>query len=105
MDKIALQILWRNLISIVSEQARALQRIAFSPIVREAGDLATAMFDDRGRMVAQAVTGTPGHINALSEAGLKIVEKYPAEKLVPGDVLIVNDPWLSAGHFFDITVF
>ena len=104
-DTIELQILWRNLISIVSEQARALQRIAFSPIVREAGDLATAMFDDRGRMVAQAVTGTPGHINALSEAGLKIVEKYPAEKLVPGDVLIVNDPWLSAGHFFDITVF
>jgi N-methylhydantoinase B/oxoprolinase/acetone carboxylase alpha subunit len=105
MNGIELQILWSNLVSIVSEQARALQRIAFSPIVREAGDLATALFDAEGRMVAQAVTGTPGHINALSEAGRKIVARYPAEKLRPGDVLIVNDPWLSAGHFFDITVF
>ena len=54
MDGIELEIVWSNLISIVSEQAKALQRIAFSPIVREAGDLANALFDRRGRMVAQA---------------------------------------------------
>ena len=70
LDGIELEIMWSNMISIVSEQARALQRIAFSPIVREAGDLATALFDVDARMVAQAITGTPGHINALSEAGL-----------------------------------
>ncbi|HEX7006605.1 MAG TPA: hydantoinase B/oxoprolinase family protein [Alphaproteobacteria bacterium] len=105
LDGIELEILWSNLISIVSEQARALQRIAFSPVVREAGDLATAMFDAKGRMVAQAVTGTPGHINSLSMAGRHFVAAYPPETLEPGDVLITNDPWLSAGHFFDITVF
>lgn len=105
MDGIRLEILWSNLISIVSEQSRALQRIAFSPIVREAGDLATAMFDPKGRMVAQAVTGTPGHINSLAAAGWNICQAWPLEKLVAGDVLITNDPWLSAGHFFDITVF
>ena len=66
MDGIELEIVWSNLISIVSEQAKAMQRIAFSPIVREAGDLANALFDRRGRMVAQAVTGTPGHINSLA---------------------------------------
>jgi N-methylhydantoinase B len=105
MDGIELEILWSNLISTVSEQAKALQRIAFSPIVREAGDLATAVFDARGRMVAQAVTGTPGHINSLAAAGLNINRAIPPETLVPGDVLITNDPWLSAGHFFDITVY
>ncbi|WP_188902246.1 hydantoinase B/oxoprolinase family protein [Caldovatus sediminis] len=104
MDGIALEILWSNLISTVSEQARALQRIAFSPIVREAGDLATALFDRRGRMVAQAVTGTPGHINSLAAAGRHFVERFPPDSLAPGDVLVTNDPWLSAGHFFDITV-
>lgn len=104
MDGIALEILWSNLIATVTEQARALQRIAFSPIVREAGDLATALFDRRGRMVAQAVTGTPGHINSLGAAGRHFVHAFPPESLVPGDVLITNDPWLSAGHFFDITV-
>ena len=72
MDGIELEILWSNLISIVSEQAKALQRIAFSPIVREAGDLASGLFDARGRMVAQANTGTPGHINSLAAAGLRL---------------------------------
>jgi N-methylhydantoinase B len=104
MDGIELEILWSNLISIVSEQAKALQRIAFSPVVREAGDLANALFDRQGRMVAQAVTGTPGHINSLAAAGKHFVEAFPTQSLVSGDVLITNDPWLSAGHFFDITV-
>jgi N-methylhydantoinase B/oxoprolinase/acetone carboxylase alpha subunit len=104
MDGIELEILWSNLISIVTEQAKALQRIAFSPIVREAGDLATALFDARGRMVAQATTGTPGHINSLAAAGGHLARRF-AGQLVEGDVVITNDPWLSAGHFFDITLF
>ncbi len=104
LSGIELEIMWSNLISIVSEQARALQRIAFSPIVREAGDLATALFDADARMVAQAVTGTPGHINSLGAAAKNLVDVIPPESLHPGDVLITNDPWLSAGHFFDITV-
>jgi N-methylhydantoinase B/oxoprolinase/acetone carboxylase alpha subunit len=104
MDGIQLEILWSNLISIVSEQAKALQRIAFSPIVREAGDLASGLFDARGRMLAQANTGTPGHINSLASAGLTLAGLYEG-KLVPGDIVITNDPWMSAGHFFDITVF
>jgi N-methylhydantoinase B len=103
MDGIELEILWSNLISIVSEQAKALQRIAFSPIVREAGDLASGLFDARGRMVAQANTGTPGHINSLASAGLSLAALFDG-KLVPGDIVITNDPWMSAGHFFDITV-
>ena len=57
-DPIELEVLWQSLIATVNEQARALQRAAFSPIVREAGDLANAVFDQRGRMVAQAITGT-----------------------------------------------
>src|SRR5258708_11131994 len=104
MDGIELEILWGNLISIVSEQAKALQRIAFSRIVREAGDLATALFDTEARMVAQAITGTPGHINSLGAAAKNMLTAIPPERIYPGDVLITNDPWLSAGHFFDITL-
>ena len=103
MDGIELEILWSNLISIVSEQAKALQRIAFSPIVREAGDLASGLFDARGRMLAQANTGTPGHINSLAVAGQTLSKLFEG-KLAPGDIVITNDPWMSAGHFFDITV-
>lgn len=102
MDGVELEILWSNLIGIVTERAKALQRIAFSPIVREAGDLACAMFDRRGRMVVQANTGTPGHINSLAFAGAHLAKIF-GSNVAPGDVLITNDPWLSAGHFFDIT--
>jgi N-methylhydantoinase B len=103
LDAVELEVLWSNLIGIVTERAKALQRIAFSPIVREAGDLACAIFDRRGRMVAQANTGTPGHINSLAIAGAHLVRIFEG-RIEPGDVLITNDPWLGAGHFFDITV-
>lgn len=55
-------------------------------------------------MVAQAVTGTPGHINSLAAAAGNLLAHVDADTLKPGDVLITNDPWMSAGHFFDITV-
>jgi N-methylhydantoinase B len=103
-DPIELEVLWQSLIATVNEQAKALQRAAFSPIVREAGDLANALFDRRGRMVAQAVTGTPGHINSLARAATAILEEYPVESLSPGDVLITNDPYRTAGQLLDVTV-
>lgn len=103
-DPIELEILWQSLIATVNEQAKALQRSAFSPIVREAGDLANGVFDRRGRMVAQAVTGTPGHINSLAMAVVNILDEYPIDKLDPGDVLITNDPYKTAGQLLDVTV-
>ncbi len=103
-DPIELEVLWGSLIATVNEQARALQRAAFSPIVREAGDLANALFDRRGRMVAQAVTGTPGHINSLAVAARNILDEYPPDELTPGDVLITNDPYKTAGQLLDVTV-
>ena len=104
MDAIELEVLWASLIATVNEQAKALQRSAFSPIVREAGDLANALFDRDGRMIAQAVTGTPGHINSLAASAPAILAGYPADTLSPGDVLITNDPYKTAGQLLDVTV-
>jgi N-methylhydantoinase B len=104
IDAIELEVLWGSLISTVNEQARALQRAAFSPIVREAGDLANALFDRDARMVAQAVTGTPGHINSLARAAGAMLDEYPVDSLAPGDVLITNDPYKTAGQLLDVTV-
>ena len=91
-DSIELEVLWQSLIATVNEQARALQRAAFSPIVREAGDLANAVFDRSGRMVAQAVTGTPGHINSLARAAGAMLEEFPTDTLSPGDVIFTGAP-------------
>lgn len=103
-DPVTVRVLWNGLLNIVNEQGANLQRVAFSPIVREAGDLACGLFDKRARMVAQAVTGTPGHTNSLAEAAQRILEQHPPEQLRPGDVLIVNDPYMTAGQLLDITV-
>lgn len=104
MDQIVLDIMWSRLISTVNEQAAAMMRSSFTSIVREAGDLSAGVFDRRGRMMAQAVTGTPGHINSMATGMIHFLDKYPVESLAPGDVLITNDPWKTASQLNDITV-
>lgn len=98
------QIMWNRLIAVVEEQATTLIRTAFSTSVREAGDLSAGLFDRRGRMMAQAVTGTPGHVNAMAESVTHFVREIGAQNIFEGDVFITNDPWLGTGHLHDITV-
>ena len=104
IDPISLEILWNRLISIVNEQATALQNASFTTVVREAGDLSAGVFDTRGNMIAQAVTGTPGHINTMALAVRHFLSHYPWQQLEDGDSLISNDPWLTSGHLNDFTV-
>ena len=104
LGEIEIQVLWNRLLSVVEEQARTLVRTAFSTAAREAGDISAGVFDTRGRMLAQAVTGTPGHINSMARAVVHFLDAFPAETLEPGDVLITNDPWKGTGHLFDLTV-
>ena len=104
IDQITLDVLWSRLISTVNEQAAALIRSSFTSIVREAGDLSAGVFDRRGRMVAQAVTGTPGHINSMATGMIHFLDRFPVEDLKPGDVLVTNDPWKTASQLNDITI-
>ena len=104
LEDIQFQVIWRRLISIVEEQARILMKTAFSPVVRESGDLSAALFDPEGRMLAQAITGTPGHVNSTAAAVPHFLQAYPPDKLEPGDHLITNDPWIASGHLHDVTV-
>src|SRR6266511_122334 len=104
IDPITLEVLWNRLLSVCSEQQAALMRTAFSTIVRESQDLACGVFDVRGNMVAQSETGTPGHINAMATGVRHFLKAYPPETLAPGDVLLTNDPWMTAGQINDITI-
>ena len=89
---IDLQIMWHRLIAVVEEQAQVLLRTAFSPIVRECGDLSAGVFDLKGRMLAQAVTGTPGHVNSMAESVKHFIAHFPIGTMKPGDAYITNDP-------------
>lgn len=96
-----LQVMWNRLLAVVEEQGQTLIRAAFSPMVRECGDISAGIFDVHGRMLAQAVTGTPGHINTMAEAVKHLLARFPIADMKPGDIYMTNDPWLASGHLND----
>jgi N-methylhydantoinase B len=104
MVDIHMQVMWNRLVSVVEEQAQTLIRTAFSTSVREAGDLSAGIFDLEGRMLAQAVTGTPGHVNAMAESVAHFINDIGRDNIFEGDVYITNDPWKGTGHLHDITI-
>src|SRR3981081_2153583 len=104
LSQIHMQIVWSRLIAGVEEQAQTLVRTAFSTPVREAGDLSAGVFDRDGNMLAQAVTGTPGHVNSMAAAVKHFLDAFPLETMKQGDHYITNDPWLTCGHLHDLTV-
>lgn len=103
-SKVSYQVMWNRMVSIVEEQAQALIRTAFSTSVREAGDLSAGVYDVDGKMLAQAVTGTPGHVNAMADAVAHFIRRIGPDNIFEGDVYITNDPWEGTGHLHDITV-
>ncbi|WP_109310381.1 hydantoinase B/oxoprolinase family protein [Ruegeria sp. AU67] len=103
-SKVSYQVMWNRLISVVEEQAQALVRTAFSTSVREAGDLSAGVYDTHGNMLAQAVTGTPGHVNAMADAVAHFIRRIGRQNMIEGDVYITNDPWEGTGHLHDITM-
>lgn len=100
-----MQVMWNRLLAVVEEQGQALIRAAFSPIVRECGDISAGIFDFHGHMLAQAVTGTPGHINTMAEAVKSLRATFPVENMSEGDIYVTNDPWLASGHLNDFLLF
>lgn len=104
MDQIRFQVMWNRLLSVVEEQAQTLVRTAFSTSAREAGDVSAGVFDLDGQMLAQAVTGTPGHINSMARSVMHFLKVFPAETMQDGDAYITNDPWKGTGHLHDMTV-
>ncbi len=104
IDPVVLEVIWNRLLAVVTEQQDTLMRTAFSTVVRESQDLACGLFDPQGRMIAQSVSGTPGHINAMATCMPHFLAVYPLPTLAPGDVLITNDPWMTSGQINDITI-
>lgn len=104
LSDVHMQVMWNRLISVVEEQAITLIRTAFSTSVRESGDLSAGVFNRGGQMIAQAVTGTPGHVNAMAEAVGHFINDIGRENIFEGDVYITNDPWKGTGHLLDITM-
>lgn len=103
-DPIRLEILWRRLISIVDEADASVARTAFSSLLRDAHDYTCMFTDHRGQELVQGTFCTPGQAGAMALGVKKAIQDVPLESYQPGDVIIVNDPWLLAGHLNDVCV-
>jgi N-methylhydantoinase B len=103
-DPITLEILWRRLISIVDEADASVARTAFSSLLRDAHDYTCMFTDSRGQELVQGTFCTPGQAGAMALGVKAIINSIPIHEYQPGDVFIVNDPWLLAGHLNDVCV-
>ncbi|MBW2513953.1 MAG: hydantoinase B/oxoprolinase family protein, partial [Deltaproteobacteria bacterium] len=103
-DPIRLEILWRRLISIVDEADASVARTAFSSLLRDAHDYTCMFTDHRGQELVQGTFCTPGQAGAMALGVKKVIQSTPLNEYRNGDVIIVNDPWLLAGHLNDVCV-
>ncbi len=103
-DPIGLEIMWSRLVNVVEEMWLTVCRTAFSLVISEAQDFACELLDKDGETLAHSPRAMPVFNLTLPRAVKALLARYPAETLKPGDVLVTNDPWLCAGHLFDIAV-
>ena len=103
-DPIGLEIMWARLIAIVEEMWETVRRTAYSLIISESQDFANEILDPQGNPLAHSPRAMPLFNLTLTRCVKALLEHFPAETLRPGDVLVTNDPWLCAGHLFDIAL-
>lgn len=103
-EPVALEIMWSRLVTVTEEMWLTVIRTAFSLTVSESQDFACGILDIDGESMVHSPRAMPVFNLTLPRAVRALLEKFPAETLRPGDVLVTNDPWLCAGHLFDIAV-
>jgi N-methylhydantoinase B len=96
---IQLQVLGESLRAVAEEMGAVLIRSAFSANIKERRDCSTALFDARGRMIAQA-EHIPVHLGAMPDAVAAVAAHGPAL----GDVWVLNDPYAGGTHLPDVTM-
>ncbi len=99
LDPVTLSVLASALAGVAEEMGAVLIRGAYSSNIKERRDCSTALFDARGRMVAQA-EHIPVHLGAMPEAVAAIMRHDPRA----GDVFAINDPYSGGTHLPDITL-
>ena len=102
VDPISLEVFKNMFISVSEEMGVALQRTAYSPNIKERRDFSCALFDPSGHMVAQAAH-VPVHLGAMPASVRAALDTFH-DSLRPGDIIILNDPYLGGTHLPDITL-
>jgi len=99
VDPVTLSVLSATLTGIAEEMGTVLVRSSLSANIKERRDCSAALFDARGRMVAQA-EHIPVHLGAMPESVAAVIERNPR----PGETYVLNDPFAGGSHLPDITL-
>lgn len=102
-DPVTVEVIRGWLESATEEMQATLVKTAHSPLICEARDATSALFDRKGRTVAQA-SAMPVHLGVLAELGHRFAAKYPPGEAQPGDLYITNDPYAGGTHMPDIAI-
>lgn len=100
LDAITKGVVWAALQSIAEEAGTALRKTAYSQAVREGRDFSVALFDARGRMIAQG-DFSPGHLGSMPSIVGHVLREYPPDSLERGDAIVLNDLYMGSGHLPD----
>ncbi|HEY4687729.1 MAG TPA: hydantoinase B/oxoprolinase family protein, partial [Anaerolineae bacterium] len=100
-DPVTLEIFKHLFASVAEEMGVTLRRTAYSPNIKERLDFSCALFDDEGRLLAQAAH-IPVHLGAMPASVRAAIDH--CAPFAPGDVVILNDPFLGGTHLPDITL-
>ncbi|GAA1620196.1 hydantoinase B/oxoprolinase family protein [Kribbella sancticallisti] len=103
IDQITLQVIGHALTSISREMGVTLSRTSCSPIFNEGNDYSCAVFDARGQMVSHGEF-LPIHLGSMAFATDAVTTAFAADGLEPGDMVILNDPFLGGTHLPDVTL-
>ena len=102
VDPFTVEIIRNALDCICEQMSNAIERTAYSTLIRDILDFSTALFDARGRIIAQG-SRIPAHLNTMGPALEAILTRYiPIEDWHPGDVVLLNDPYHGGQHLPDI---
>ena len=101
MDPISLAVIQNGLQQVCNEMDLAFVRAAFSPVISEALDRSDGIYHrDTGALIAQGELGLPVFVGTMQFSTQAVIER--ARDLVPGDIYIVNDPYLGGTHLMDV---
>ena len=103
-DPVTLEVMWSRLINITEECWITIWRTAFSTIIGEAQDFGCELLDVGGESLAHSPRSMPVFNLTLPRAVKSLLAAFPKETLRKGDVLVTNDPWMCAGHLFDVAL-
>ena len=101
LDPVTLAVIQSGLIQVCNEMDLAFVRAAFSPVIAEALDRSDGIYDrDTGALIAQGDLGLPIFVGTMQFGTAEVIKR--ARALAPGDMYIVNDPYLGGTHLMDV---